>query len=76
MNQIQQIVHGMNQGGRYSLNPITFPLSQNNVYAVRARIEQEQNALPSLSPVLARKAAKKIEHALDQLDCIQWQLDK
>ena len=76
MNQIQQIVFGMNQGGRYSVSPITFPLTQVSIDACRVQITKLINELPSISPVLARKTAKKMDHAIDQLDCIEWQLNK
>ena len=47
MNQIQQVVFGMNRGGRYSVNPITFPLTQVSVDACRVQITKLINELPS-----------------------------
>ena len=76
MNQIQQVVHGMNQGGKYSVNPITFPLTQVSIDACRARIKTMKLLRPSASPALARKTLKKLDTAIDQLDCIQFQLDR
>ena len=76
MNQIQQVVFGMNQTGTYSVEPILFPLSQTNVNAVRSRLLELRKRESSISPSLARKALNKLDTADSQLECIQWQLNK
>ena len=74
-NQIQQVVMGMNQTGIYSVNPITFPLTQVSIDACKRRILVLRTQHTSLSPALTRKSMKKLDIAIDQLDCIEWQLN-
>ena len=70
MNQVQQVVHGMNQTGRHSVNPIKFPLTQVNVDAVRAQIQKLSKH------ILFKKDERKLRIATEQLEYIEDSLQK
>lgn len=65
MNQIQQVVHSMNKTGRYSVNPITFPLTQVSIDGVRARIAKLRGN------TTFKKDVRKLNIATEQLECIE-----
>jgi len=62
-NQITQVVTGLNKTGAYSVNPITFPLTQVSIDACRVHIKKLRGETKYLIPALRKKRFTQTKHS-------------